>query len=122
MTWGIQVNLVIVGLYAIAISGLDQKDGVDASLKFQVGIFLCIVGMIVSLVSYFGISAAYRQISYLIDELNLIFCDEENWTTSRYLRPFGERSTTHCVAQWVTRAFPVIIGIFWVVVLVVLLR
>jgi len=120
LTWGIQWNAAILAAI-FAMSSLP----LGPSLEFSIRIILSGLGALSGWLSYTGVSAAFEQSRYLIDEVERRLKipkyenpedhhkKERDWESSEFMRPFGQQGTVHLPARKAAIKFPLLFIGIW---------
>jgi hypothetical protein len=112
LSWGLQWNLAsFAALFAL------QQTSLEGRFKAGVSIFLAIFGIVATGLSMIGIWAGHQQTEFLMRSLaTRLELRDSNWDTSEFIRPYGDPSTIHRRARWVSRFLPSLYILLWVAV------
>ncbi|MNM32252.1 hypothetical protein D3C81_428410 [compost metagenome] len=125
MSWGLQWNfawLAALGavLFAEQNSLFPMDDKLATTIKYFIVFLISISGVIVSVVSFIGIQAAHSQVKFLIDQLEkrLQIHHPDDWVSSEFIRPYGQRDSVHPIARKVSAFFPLAFAFLWALIVV----
>lgn len=114
MSWGLQWNIAaFASLFA-----LGQMDGASAKWQLVASILIAASGVMASVLSYRGVSAAQGQVERLIKDLErrLGIDSNDDWKASEFLRPYGHERFEHKRGKEVAKLFPLVFIGIWVAV------
>jgi hypothetical protein len=115
LTWGLQWNVACFAAFFLLVSQ-------DRNLVIDVGMIgLAIVGVLISIISFIGVSAAQAQSQFLIEQIEQRLGIRENdWSQTEFIRPYGDPARVHKPARRVSILFPLSFAFFWILGSVIL--
>jgi len=114
LTWGLQWNLAMIVLVVALLAKYQDSLSITTLLAL---FFLSAVGAGASLLSFIGVRAAHKQSEFLMNSIQskLGIENDEDWSRSEFIRPYGSRSGIHIDARRASAYFPLVFILIWLI-------